>query len=176
MPHFTCIVCGKTFFTGSERGRVYCSEQCRRKAERDKNLVKISDRNKSFPFARRQHLAMLYGNQCAICGWRLPDYSLREQTYVKRIPRLGGCEFHHIVPVSEGGGNEPSNLILLCPNHHQEADYGIIGRDRLLSLAITPTQEIEEVVKEERLKRLAGFMMEAHPMKKPAIADGPNLF
>lgn len=166
MGCFTCVVCGKTFFTESERDRRYCSEKCRRKAYSDCDLDKIKERNKSFPFARKDYLASLYRYKCAICGWRLPEYNLLEQTYKKRVPRLGGCEFHHIVPVAEGGGNNPSNLILLCPNHHQEADYGIIDRDRLLSIAIIPTKEIDEEIREAKFKRLAGFMMEAHPNYK----------
>jgi hypothetical protein len=27
-------------------------------------------------------------------------------------------ELHHIVYVSEGGGDDPSNLLVLCPYHH----------------------------------------------------------
>lgn len=40
-------------------------------------------------------------------------------------------EIHHITPVSEGGTEEASNLILLCPNHHKQADLGILDRDYL---------------------------------------------
>lgn len=40
-------------------------------------------------------------------------------------------EVHHIVPRSEGGPNEPSNLIVLCPNDHRKADSGAISRAKL---------------------------------------------
>lgn len=42
-------------------------------------------------------------------------------------------EVHHIVPRSEGGLNERSNLIVLCPNHHRKADAGAISRSKLKS-------------------------------------------
>lgn len=42
-------------------------------------------------------------------------------------------EVHHIIPRSEGGPNERSNLIVLCPNHHRKADAGAISRSKLKS-------------------------------------------
>jgi len=42
-------------------------------------------------------------------------------------------EVHHIVPRSEGGPNDRSNLIVLCPNHHRKADAGAISRSKLKS-------------------------------------------
>lgn len=45
--------------------------------------------------------------------------------------RQGGCELHHIIPISEGGSNEMENLILLCPNCHKEADVGLISEEIL---------------------------------------------
>lgn len=38
-------------------------------------------------------------------------------------------DIHHIIEVSEGGGNEPSNLICLCPNCHALYTRGTITRD-----------------------------------------------
>ncbi len=40
--------------------------------------------------------------------------------------RSGGyyIEVAHILPVSEGGRSTLGNLIVLCPNHHKELDYG----------------------------------------------------
>ena len=32
----------------------------------------------------------------------------------------GNLNVHHIKPVSEGGGDEPENLITLCKNCHKE--------------------------------------------------------
>lgn len=50
----------------------------------------------------------LYGGKCAVCGF---DEVL---------------EIHHIVPKYLGGGNQLSNLIVLCPNHHALADRGML--------------------------------------------------
>ena len=32
----------------------------------------------------------------------------------------GNLEVHHIIPVSHGGGDEPTNLVTLCKNCHRE--------------------------------------------------------
>lgn len=40
-------------------------------------------------------------------------------------------EVHHIVQRAEGGSNDPSNLVVLCPNHHRQADAGAISRSKL---------------------------------------------
>lgn len=44
---------------------------------------------------------------------------------------LDNPEVHHIEPRSEGGPNEPSNLIVLCPTCHRKADNGGISRTKL---------------------------------------------
>lgn len=44
-----------------------------------------------------------------------------------RIPKTEGgyyIEVAHIEPVSEGGQSVLGNLLVLCPNHHKEFDYG----------------------------------------------------
>jgi HNH endonuclease len=57
---------------------------------------------------------------CAICG------------------DMNHGEIAHIDPVAETLNNSPDNLILLCPNHHTEYDYGHrpasnVGRDGILA-------------------------------------------
>lgn len=44
---------------------------------------------------------------------------------------LDAPEVHHIRPRSEGGTNDPENLIVLCPNCHNKADSGLISRSQL---------------------------------------------
>ena len=39
---------------------------------------------------------------CAICGWN-------EST----------CDIHHIIEKCNGGTDDVSNLIIVCPNHHR---------------------------------------------------------
>ena len=50
----------------------------------------------------RQFALLTLNGECSVCGF-----------HAGRILRL-----HHIIPVSEGGTNDASNLILLCPNCH----------------------------------------------------------
>lgn len=45
------------------------------------------------------------GNRCVHCGAGSP------------------LEVHHVVPLAEGGGNEPENLVTLCRRCHR-ADHG----------------------------------------------------
>jgi 5-methylcytosine-specific restriction endonuclease McrA len=33
-------------------------------------------------------------------------------------------ETHHVIPLSAGGLDSPSNVVALCPYHHREAHYG----------------------------------------------------
>lgn len=40
-------------------------------------------------------------------------------------------DIHHIVEVSEGGGNEPGNLLVLCPTCHALFHRGEIVRDSI---------------------------------------------
>jgi predicted restriction endonuclease len=71
---------------------------------------------------------------CEICGW-------------KEATR----DIHHILPVSEGGTNELSNLIVLCPNHHRMIHRGLISeqcvQDALNTRTISsPSEEGQDAV------------------------------
>lgn len=67
--------------------------------------------------------------------------SLKDELYFERADqRCEWCddrtdqpEVHHITPRSEGGPNEPSNLIVLCPSCHAKADRGAISKTKLKS-------------------------------------------
>lgn len=51
---------------------------------------------------------------CEFCnepGFRMPDGRLYLET-------------HHIVPLSQGGLDQPRNVVALCGNHHREAHFG----------------------------------------------------
>jgi len=135
-----CPICGIEFqIEGNARNRKYCSVKClRRSGITQKKLKGISARSGNYN--DRIRLARYYGLKCRICGWSLPQKTIYDNGI---ISKMGGCEMHHITPVSEGGGDGRENLILLCPNHHKEADYGIITRDELSSLVISQ-DEIEK--------------------------------
>ena len=66
------------------------------------------------PAVRSRALARAKG-KCEWCqqvGFKMAD----GRTYM---------ETHHIVPLSEGGPDEDSNVAALCPNHHREAHHGL---------------------------------------------------
>lgn len=56
-----------------------------------------------------------YDHQCQICG----EQRMRgEETYY--------AEGHHLKPLNEGGPDDIANIVILCPNHHADFDYGQI--------------------------------------------------
>lgn len=67
--------------------------------------------------------------------------SLKDELYFERADqqcewcddRTDQPEVHHITPRSEGGPNEPPNLIVLCPGCHAKADRGAISKTKLQS-------------------------------------------
>jgi len=87
----------------------------------DYNSKRIKQRNKSVKVYNE--IAKIYLYKCAVCGWHLP-YKTPDG---KNQPQ-GGCDVHHITPHSEGGADTIENLILLCPNHHKEADTGLLSK------------------------------------------------
>lgn len=64
---------------------------------------------------KSRKLKELYDDYCQVCHYRL--YIGHGQYY---------SEVHHIRPLSEGGDDDFSNMIVLCPTHHAEFDYGAI--------------------------------------------------
>lgn len=64
---------------------------------------------------------------------------LKDELYFERANRrceycgeeIDHFEVHHITPRSDGGQNDPDNLIVLCPNCHSKADRGSISKSRL---------------------------------------------
>ena len=86
-------------------------------------------------YLRDRHLrniALLRANgRCMLC---------KEQGFA--MPGGGFyLETHHIVPLSEGGPDDSTNLVALCANHHREAHFGrsrLPMRQRLLALAAAP--------------------------------------
>ena len=72
-------------------------------------------------------------------GQLTPARELRIKTAVGNaceFPRCknGAYEVHHIKPRSEKGQDVASNLIVLCANHHDDADKGRITRGELTDI------------------------------------------
>ena len=71
-------------------------------------------------------LKILRDFKCQICG-----------TAIKKKDGSYYVEAAHIKPKHQQGRETPDNIILLCPNHHKEFDFG----DRIIHL-----QDTEKVI------------------------------
>ena len=83
-----------------------------RKNERYERLAKYIKRNPELS----KRIKELYGDKCFICGnaIRLKHSSYSEAAHIKP---LGG---------KHEGPDECNNVIVLCPNHHIEFDFGVV--------------------------------------------------
>ena len=69
----------------------------------------------------QREIGKLYGGKCAVCGYEKFTHA------------------HHINPFSKSTNNTVENGILLCPNHHAEADYGLITQEQLKQYQVKKT-------------------------------------
>ena len=53
-----------------------------------------------------------YDYRCQLCGY---SFKMDNGNYY--------CEAHHIKELSKGGSQNPSNVLILCPNHHRQFHY-----------------------------------------------------
>ena len=68
-------------------------------------------------------LRILYRDNftCKMCG----EFHAAKSKYGVYLPVDDGkLNVHHIVPVSEGGGDEPENLVTLCVECHKKIHFG----------------------------------------------------
>lgn len=140
----TCLRCGKEFEpkSGSQK---YCSPKCGRKVAAEKSLDWIKYRNK-IKSKINPDILIAYDFRCAVCGW-----SLEPKGNTEKYLHSHGCEFHHITPVKDGGTNDLSNLIVLCPNCHKKAHYGYLSEQELRQCTLTK-EEIERKAEEYHWK------------------------
>lgn len=101
-----CPWCGKEV---NNRRRRYCSNDCRQAFER----ITVWNRGRD-----SYSLRILYRDNftCQDCG----EFLAFQNEHGMRVPIDVGLEVHHIIPVSEGGGDEPSNLVTLCKSCHKK--------------------------------------------------------
>ena len=144
-----CEICGKEFQSFSAKS-MYCSDSCRRQASliRYKGLERIKERQVKLS-SRKNDILPQYDFKCAICGWSIP------KSIVKFKNHQAGCEIHHITPVCEGGSEDQDNLILLCPNCHKMAHYGLYSKDFLRQHIIIWSKQDYEKYKLDELCRAA---------------------
>lgn len=63
-----------------------------------------------------RQLKRKYNDKCQICGYAI-------MTSVKSRY----SEVHHLHPLKDGGDDDFENMLVLCPTHHVEFDYKVIG-------------------------------------------------
>jgi len=72
-------------------------------------LRRVRDTKKSI------ELKKIYDNKCQICNYSFPNYI-----------ESGYSEVHHVWPMADNGDDDFDNMLVLCPNHHAEFDYGVM--------------------------------------------------
>lgn len=82
-----------------------------------KHLVEVSRIDRDTKII--EELKQLYRNKCQICGKVI---KLKSQDY---------SQAHHLRPLGapHEGPDDKANIMILCPNHHVEFDYGSIAID-----------------------------------------------
>ena len=140
-----CPICGETF-TPTAANQKYCSQQCSRHKEAVRRIDYIKGRGKERSTINPE-LIYAYNCECAICHWSIPDWL---PTY-KRTERMHGLNYHHIIPVSEGGSSDEENIVVLCPNCHKMAHAGILTEEELKKHTFTKEQA-EKLADEHHIK------------------------
>lgn len=150
----TCQACGKSFTYESQGGakRKYCCTSCARRKDTSNTYKRISDNSHKGYLSKT--IIYKYGGRCAICGWRASEDLI---SHNGQTQYAYGNEIHHIISVKDGGKATEDNLILLCPNHHKQADLGLISIEELKSyLKAPPTEEEKQAMKDSCIDTIAG--------------------
>lgn len=58
----------------------------------------------------------LYKDKCQVCGYTIQVAADRRYS-----------EVHHLRPLGRGGDDDYANMLVLCPTHHVEFDYAVLG-------------------------------------------------
>ena len=123
-----CSICGGLIpETRTSNNLKYCSTDCARTAQAQKQSKRIANRAKRINVIA-QLAYRAYGYKCALCGWQATKDTI---SFKGKIQYAHGNELHHIIPIAEGGTETADNIILLCPNHHKQAGLGLIARSQL---------------------------------------------
>lgn len=89
----------------------------------NEKIIGPAKRSKSevWRFVRNQdkvlHLKNLYQNKCQICGYTFEHNANQKNGFYSEV--------HHYNPLKKQADDDFENMIVLCPNHHAEFDYGI---------------------------------------------------
>jgi len=131
-----CSICGIDISHKKSNSASKCEKCVRRLNE---NTVKKIKQRTKYMGTVKDEIMLAYDSCCVICQWSIP-----KQYYKGKYQRQAGCDVHHIVQVSDGGKHVFENCILLCPNHHAEADLGILTQEFLFSYVAKNKDELIE--------------------------------
>jgi len=122
----TCANCGRELhlFPSQVKQRNYCNRLCLAKDNPKNGSSNGNWRGGRWRFLKEQTMQR-DGYRCVICGF---DHVV---------------DVHHITARADGGTNDFSNLITLCPNHHRMANLGIISVEHLRNTEWTPADDID---------------------------------
>jgi len=92
----------------------------------------LADENGCILFPTQEAYQSCSQNKCQICSLAVPLWD-----------GLTYAEAHHIRPLGRphNGPDAPTNILILCPNHHAQGDLGSIRLD-LASLRCVPSHVI----------------------------------
>jgi hypothetical protein len=86
-------------------------------------IIGPAKRSKSevWRFVRNQgkvlNLKNLYRNKCQICNYTFDHNANQKKGFYSEV--------HHYNPLKKQADDDYGNMIVLCPNHHAEFDYGV---------------------------------------------------
>lgn len=104
-PDRECLHCGQHLPKSMRADAVFCSEKCNNAAHALQRKLRARTGDENKPGYLRAAICKRDKWRCGICGERV------NPTLEHPHPRAASLD--HIVPVSEGGGNEPANLRLV---------------------------------------------------------------
>lgn len=109
---FDCPICGvltirRASYVNRYGSTSFCSRKCSA-TFRHRNPTAIRNANYG---KNRDKFKSLYGDTCVLCGFN---------RYV---------EFAHVIPARRGGTIHPTNIIVLCPNHHSLFDRNLLNKE-----------------------------------------------
>lgn len=122
VPEGACEWCARPIT--NKRRTSCCSKECDKKFKEATSAIMYVNTGSASGY--RNHIFRRDNYTCQACG--TPHYRINENDIP--IPTTdGSLDLHHIMPVSEGGMDEPSNLVTLCRKCHKDwhkkhrADY-----------------------------------------------------
>lgn len=99
-------------------GRAACSRKCVHRLNTGSGNGKAHPKGPRWQTVKSLIVAER-GDKCQLCGW-------------DRAPN----DLCHVVDRADGGSDDPSNLILLCPNHHRLFDQLLLTKVELMQIGI----------------------------------------